>query len=336
MAFHSYTQLIQKLFNAYWCGPPYRVTGTSPWPSVDHSVSRLPPPTLRPVQARFHCGSARHRAPPRRRRQLVGSLCKRHAVTPEGAPTACGRTVSGTISLPWKGCFSPFPHGTRSLSVSREYLALPDGPGRFAQGSTCPALLRMPMGPVGLRVQDSHRLRSDFPDAFRSPQGCHHMVLLPRGRAKSTRPGLGCSPVARHYWGNHCCFLFLRVLRCFSSPRWPRHKKVPMAGLQPAGLSHSDTRGSKVICTYPRLIAAYRVLRRLREPRHPPCAFRNFHRCAIPKNGQGALILSAVSYPRKHSAGDNANSCLVLYSFALSQHVKDRIVGHDRVVARIG
>ena len=144
------------------------------------------------------------------------------------------------------------------------------------------------------------------------------------GARKSTRPGLGCSPVARHYWGNHCCFLFLRVLRCFSSPRWPRHKKVPMAGLQPAGLSHSDTRGSKVICTYPRLIAAYRVLPRLREPRHPPCAFRNFHRCAIPKNGQGALILSAVSYPRKHSAGDNANSCLVLYSFALSQHVKDR------------
>ena len=31
--------------------------------------------------------------------------------------------VSGTISLPSSGCFSPFPHGTRSLSVSREYLA---------------------------------------------------------------------------------------------------------------------------------------------------------------------------------------------------------------------
>ena len=33
--------------------------------------------------------------------------------------------------------------------------------------------------------------------------------------------GLGCSPVARHYWGNHCCFLFLEVLRCFSSLRSP-------------------------------------------------------------------------------------------------------------------
>ena len=29
----------QKLFNAYWCGPPSRVTGTSSWPSVDHLVS---------------------------------------------------------------------------------------------------------------------------------------------------------------------------------------------------------------------------------------------------------------------------------------------------------
>ena len=33
--------------------------------------------------------------------------------------------------------------------------------------------------------------------------------------------GLGCSPVARRYWGNHVCFLFLQVLRCFSSLRLP-------------------------------------------------------------------------------------------------------------------
>jgi hypothetical protein len=29
--------------------------------------------------------------------------------------------------------------------------------------------------------------------------------------------GLGCSPFARRYLGNHSCFLFLEVLRCFSS-----------------------------------------------------------------------------------------------------------------------
>src|SRR5918997_3941711 len=31
--------------------------------------------------------------------------------------------------------------------------------------------------------------------------------------------GLASSAFARHYSRNHCCFLFLRVLRCFTSPR---------------------------------------------------------------------------------------------------------------------
>ena len=225
MAFHSYTQLIQKLFNAYWCGPSYRVTGTSPWPSVDHSVSRLPPPTKTPSSGSLSLrlgASWRSTSPATATRRFIMQKARRHPQ--KGAPTACGRTVSGTVSLPWKGCFSPFPHGTRSLSVSREYLALPDGPGGFAQGYTCPALLRIPLGPVGLRVPDCHRLRSAFPCTFRSPQGYHVMVLLPRRGARGTPRGLGCSPVARHYWGNHCCFLFLEVLRCFSSLRSPpRH-----------------------------------------------------------------------------------------------------------------
>ena len=51
--------------------------------------------------------------------------------------------VSGSISLPYSGFFSPFPHGTSTLSVSQEYLALWDGPHRFTQGYTCPALLRI-------------------------------------------------------------------------------------------------------------------------------------------------------------------------------------------------
>ena len=45
-----------------------------------------------------------------------------------------------------------------------------------------------------------------------------------------------------------------------------------MTGLQPAGLSHSEILGSKVICTSPGLFAAYHVLLRLQEPRHPPYA----------------------------------------------------------------
>src|SRR5690625_7640232 len=59
----------------------------------------------------------------------------------KSAPTACTHTVSGSISLPSPGFFSPFPHGTGSLSVSWEYLALEDGPPIFSQDTTCPDLL---------------------------------------------------------------------------------------------------------------------------------------------------------------------------------------------------
>ena len=44
-------------------------------------------------------------------------------------------------------------------------------------------------------------------------------ALQPRARLDA--PGLGYSAFARHYLRNHCYFLFLRVLRCFSSPRSP-------------------------------------------------------------------------------------------------------------------
>ena len=136
-----------------------------------------------------------------------------------GAPTACKRTVSGTISLFYSKCFSPFPHGTGSLSVSREYLALPDGPGEFTQNSSCSALLRIPLPIVFLPVRGFHPLRPDFPDRFQFRFFSDIAVLLPRQRRNVG--GLGYSAFARHYLRNHNCFLFLRVLRCFSSPRSP-------------------------------------------------------------------------------------------------------------------
>ena len=57
------------------------------------------------------------------------------------APTACKLTVSGSISLPSQGYFSPFLHSTSSLSVVRSYLALRSGPRRFRQDYTCPVVL---------------------------------------------------------------------------------------------------------------------------------------------------------------------------------------------------
>ncbi len=57
-------------------------------------------------------------------------------------PTVCRHPVSGSLSLPLSGCFSPFPHGTGSLSVMHEYLGLEGGPPTFRQDFTCPALLK--------------------------------------------------------------------------------------------------------------------------------------------------------------------------------------------------
>jgi hypothetical protein len=74
--------------------------------------------------------------------------------------------------------------------------------------------------------------------------------------------GLASSPFAHHYSGNRFCFLFLRVLRCFTSPRYHqppyafRRRRHPMTG---ARFPHSETPGSQPGC---RLPGAYRRLQR--------------------------------------------------------------------------
>ena len=139
--------------------------------------------------------SRRHTSPVTATRRLIMQKARRHMI--HHAPTACRRMVSGTISLSSSECFSPFLHSTRSLSVSREYLALPDGPGGFTQDFTCPALLRGPLCHGRLRVRGYHPLRPDFPDGSARLPTCNIAALLPRtGR---NRPGLGFSPFARHY-----------------------------------------------------------------------------------------------------------------------------------------
>ena len=87
--------------------------------------------------------------------------------------------------------------------------------------------------------------------------------------------GLGCSAFARRYWRNHCCFLFLRVLRWFTSPGCllPTYGfSGRCSGMSLSGLPHSEILGSKPVCGSPKLIAAYHVLHRRPAPRHPPYA----------------------------------------------------------------
>ena len=176
---------------------------------------------------------------------------------------------------PLAGCFSPFPHGTGSLSVSRECLALPGGPGGFAQGYSCPALLRVPLCFASLRVRGCHPLWPDFPDRSARETLATTRPYNPRGA--SPRPGFGLAPVRSPLLGGSLLSSLPAGTKMFQFPALASAPKRPrMAGLLPAGFSHSGTPGSTAACAYPGTIAACRALRRLREPRHPPCALALF------------------------------------------------------------
>lgn len=94
-----------------------------------------------------------------------------------------------------------------------------------------------------------------------------------------TRPRFSHPPLSlATTHGITICFLFLRVLRCFTSPRSPPHPIYSDAGdttsLVP-GFPIRTSSDPRSVDSSPRLIAASYVLHRLPVPRHPPCALKH-------------------------------------------------------------
>ena len=146
----------------------------------------------------------------------------------------------------------------------------------FKQGFTCPALLRCLLRVWIVFAYGSVTL---YGSPFQKIQLTTRLVTLllqalqPPNYRNST--GLGCSEFARHYYRNRGFFLFLQVLRWFTS----------LGSLTPAYVfSRVFLRFAQVgfpirrspditpVCGSPELIAACHVLLRLSLPRHPPCA----------------------------------------------------------------
>ena len=119
LAFHSYPQVIQDFFNRHWFGPPPRFTEASTCPWIDRTASGLRYETISP--------SLRLGFPAATDLQALNLATYRNSPahssigTPPSASwrttIACKRTVSGLFT-PRQGCFSPFPLGTASLSVT--------------------------------------------------------------------------------------------------------------------------------------------------------------------------------------------------------------------------
>ena len=137
------------------------------------------------------------------------------------SPTACKRTVSGSLSLPSPGFFSPFPHCTCSLSVIEDYLALADGPARFTQDTWVPCYSGLVLGFLWISLTglspslDVPSRTLNYPPKYlcctpHNPNGS----FLPWFRLLRVR-----SPLLTE---SLICFLFLQVLRCFNSLRSPQ------------------------------------------------------------------------------------------------------------------
>ena len=92
-------------------------------------------------------------------------------------------------------------------------MGLPDSDGI----SRVPPYSGSTWGRPCFRLRDCYPLRSIFPD------GSANIVFPYRCPTTPAEAGLGSSRFARRYSGNRVYFLFLRVLRCFSSPGLPPH-----------------------------------------------------------------------------------------------------------------
>ena len=167
---------------------------------------------------------------------------------------ACGFRIYFT---PLPGFFSPFPHGTSSLSVNDEYLALEDGPPIFRQGFSCPALLFSSLvPPVSFRIRDYHPLWLAFPDHFAKCHAITNRLLQFRS------PLLSESRLMS----------FPRATEMFQFTRFAFPSYVFRWKYLSVGFPIRKSTDQSLLASSPKLIAGYHVLLRLSLPRHPPHA----------------------------------------------------------------
>ena len=147
------------------------------------------------------------------------------------------------------------------------------------------------LGWTRFRIRGCHPLRRAFPGRFRYRSIFPCSPPCNPGRA-ATRPvwALPLSLAATR----GVTVVFLSSAYLDVSVRRVSLRLRRMARLPRAGFPHSDIRGSQAVRASPRLFAACRVLPRLREPWHPPCALRYLSRTApvrrFPAAGPSSIL----------------------------------------------
>src|SRR4029079_7110150 len=137
-------------------------------------------------------------------------------------------------------------HGTGSLSVSQEYLALADGPAKFRQGFTCPALLRIPLSITFITCTG---LSPYIVNLSRLFQFCLHKMSWSYNPSIAVTTLVWANPrslattygITFVFFSSAC--LYVAVQRVGPS--------IDVLCLQHSGLPHSDIYGSISMCLSP-------------------------------------------------------------------------------------
>ena len=134
-----------------------------------------------------------------------------------GASSTCARgnaMASGFPSLDTLSIFGPPGYPS---PIARATLDVYKRQRVFSQGSTCLDLLWIPPCQSTFHLRGFHPLWPAFPGRSVKSFGS-----IPRSEPRSARTPVWALPVSLAATSRiTCCFLFLRLLRCFSSPGSP-------------------------------------------------------------------------------------------------------------------
>ena len=228
MAFHPYPQLIPPVFNLGGCGPPRGFTRASTWPWIDHFASGLEHATTG-----AHFGLAFATAPP-------------HGLTSPHATNSQAHSSKGTLS--------PQLRRLRRIVSTRFQVLFHSPPGvlftfpsRYLSAIGHQVVFRLTkwswqirtgfLGPrttwdthqevTQFRLRESHPLCLAFQDHSTTTSLCNSLPARQNQSTSPTTPQVQRLPAITHPWFSLFRFrspllteyLFLRVLRCFTSPR---------------------------------------------------------------------------------------------------------------------
>ena len=202
------------------------------------------------------------------RGQAFRRIAPRHS-----PPTACRHTVSGYYFTPLTGVLFTFPsrywftigrQGVFSLTRWSSWILTGFHVSRDTQDTR--------REPASCRLPGCHRLWPIVPDRSTTLLVCHSRCDGPYNPTVQAR-WFGLFRVRSPLLAESLLFSVPGVLRWFTSLRCLRTAygfSGGSSGISQRGFPHSEIPGSKLVCSSPGLIAAYRVLHRLLAPRHSP------------------------------------------------------------------